>query len=728
MKRSSKISLSALLFAFVLGGAAFAISQTKKATEVEATHSNPVIYHQGGVEANGDTNQSFSYDLTDGGTWGNFNISTAGNTTTFTVSEKSANQKFHYYSATIRVPVTVPAYSYSTFDFNFTATSTLNGSGGEPDHAIEVYFLGANNGGFSNSDTFTYNKDDYTTASARALFRAGKCAYGSVNGNGSKTNIKIENKTSSQVSSWFIYFHVAGYVESSKNNHTLSASCAATITETSTNFVCYTSEGGYYDDLAYAVAASYSYNGMTITMLRDVTETYTLFGKRPFTLNMNGHSIAFSPANAAGAFFYFREETAGADGNYAISIIGNGTISGSATDSLFVLGDANADYRHYNFRFIFGSGVTVNATGGRAITVHPNASVDVQDGATVRASQNNAIRVLGTGKASIGGTVISTKTHAVYVDSATGSKIGLYGEPTITPASSSYAGIYVDGSTSAATIWAHHGENATIFRGGSKIYIQYSGNVSNGATIVSEIDNTDYSRNNALNYIELKHATLKLGLSGLTTLIATPITYTISFFPGAGTGSMSYVTRDINTAYTIPTATFTAPAYQTFWKWNTNSDGSGTTYYAGNSYTVTANLMLYAFYHQTDENIYDEFRLEYLHMTTYTVESGYCLDGDSHHYFQTASDYFADHMSKAQRLYFYANYTAEWTRFEAWAAANHKTIVLDGEGNYSVETKGALATFKMDNHVNMILIVSGLALIGAGALAYMLIRKKKSVK
>lgn len=49
--------------------------------------------------------------------------------------------------------------------------------------------------------------------------------------------------------------------------------------------------------------------------------------------------------------------------------------------------------------------------------------------------------------------------------------------------------------------------------------------------------------------------------------------------------------------------------------------------------------------------------------------------------------------------------------------------------NYvTVETEGALATFKMDTPVNMILVVSGLALIGAGALAYMLIRKKKSVK
>jgi hypothetical protein len=118
----------------------------------------------------------------------------------------------------------------------------------------------------------------------------------------------------------------------------------------------------------------------------------------------------------------------------------------------------------------------------------------------------------------------------------------------------------------------------------------------------------------------------------------------------------------------------------------------------------------------------------YLHIGDYTEELGYCLDGDSHHYFQTASDYFADHMTGAQRLTFRSSYVSAWNRFEKWAAANHKVIVLDGEGNYSLDVAHALLASPMDAGQNMIIVISAIALVGVGALAYMLIRKKKSVK
>ena len=729
MKHFAKFGLFSLALSLVLGSGIAAFATHKKAAQVQATHAAPSFMYYGGQEFSDDTNSALSYDLNNTPSWGTWNLTGNASTSTFTFSETGNKQKFHYYAATIRVSVTLPAYSHSQFTFNFSASSTCSGSRGEPDHGLEVYFIGANSGGYpSISDKFSYNKDDYTTKSTNALFRVGARGHTTANGS-SSTQIDVSNTGPSQDTGRIIYFHVAGYIESSNYDHTLSASLTTTITENNITYACYNATyGTYHDTLSGAVAGTYSKeSGGTIRMLKNYTEASLCIIQKSLTIDLQGYTLTFSPASAQAVFFLIRGFN-GAVNNCYFSITGNGTVTGAANDALIIVGDGKgSSYDGNSYKCVIGNGTTVNATGGSAISVQNNATLDAQAGSTLR-STINTVRVNGNGKASFAGTVTSSGRNAVYCDSAACGSVGLYGTPVLTPASSSYASIYVDGTPAAAKIYGTDIGGSTMYRGGTQITIEFSGSVTSGTTIVYGIQDNNAARGYAADYLKLKHSTLKLGFSGSTSMIATPITYTISFNAGEGTGSMSNVTRNINTSYTIPTATFTAPNFKTFHHWNTKANGTGITYNVGDTYTVTANLALYAFYYQTDENIYDEFRLEYLHMTTYTVESGYCLDGDSHHYFQTASGYFADHMSKAQRLYFRTNYTAEWTRFEAWASANHKTVVLDEEGNYSVETKGALTAFKMDTPVNMILIVSSLALLGAGALAYMLIRKKKSVK
>lgn len=72
---------------------------------------------------------------------------------------------------------------------------------------------------------------------------------------------------------------------------------------------------------------------------------------------------------------------------------------------------------------------------------------------------------------------------------------------------------------------------------------------------------------------------------------ATAKAYTITFYANGGSGRMSSLTG--GTTYTMPSCQFTREGY-TFSRWNTNSRGTGTSYYAGRSYTFSANTPLYA--------------------------------------------------------------------------------------------------------------------------------------
>ena len=76
----------------------------------------------------------------------------------------------------------------------------------------------------------------------------------------------------------------------------------------------------------------------------------------------------------------------------------------------------------------------------------------------------------------------------------------------------------------------------------------------------------------------------------------TRITYTISYRPNGGTGSNYSQTKNYGSSVSIlsySTCGFSRTGY-TFSRWNTNSSGTGTNYYAGNSYSTNANLTLYA--------------------------------------------------------------------------------------------------------------------------------------
>ena len=74
-----------------------------------------------------------------------------------------------------------------------------------------------------------------------------------------------------------------------------------------------------------------------------------------------------------------------------------------------------------------------------------------------------------------------------------------------------------------------------------------------------------------------------------------PSTYTVTYDPNGGTGTMTDNTNYASgTTVTVLANLFTAPDGMDFNGWNTEADGSGTYYDAGSTFTITANTTLYA--------------------------------------------------------------------------------------------------------------------------------------
>lgn len=73
-----------------------------------------------------------------------------------------------------------------------------------------------------------------------------------------------------------------------------------------------------------------------------------------------------------------------------------------------------------------------------------------------------------------------------------------------------------------------------------------------------------------------------------------PTTYTVNFDANGGSGSVSSQTAYSGSSITLPGAAGLTYTGYIFVSWNTAPNGSGTSYNAGSSYTVSANATLYA--------------------------------------------------------------------------------------------------------------------------------------
>ncbi len=135
-----------------------------------------------------------------------------------------------------------------------------------------------------------------------------------------------------------------------------------------------------------------------------------------------------------------------------------------------------------------------------------------------------------------------------------------------------------------------------------------STNMSNASNIKLKVGSTSYSVGSNINIGANNKLTVLNGSTELFSVTAankatfalfsgdmtgTTASYTVSYNSNGGSGSMSSVTVDSGESITVGECTFTNEGY-TFDSWNTASDGSGTSFDAGDSLTVSNNITLYA--------------------------------------------------------------------------------------------------------------------------------------
>lgn len=747
MHKSCKFILAAFTLSLCFGNGALLLNKEKNVQKADAAIDAMTIDEGKYLQYSSDPSSTsfYRYQQNSGNYISNtFGISqslvtNSASSYTYTLEIGSSYDGFYYFTTIMHITLTQAAYSHGNYNVTFIATSN-NSCTKQSDHALEVFAL--NNyygvGSFPSQTTFgslVYNQDDYSTASSDALFRAsgrgGGIAY--QNNTSNPKSYEVENKYNDD-QPYFLYFVISGYREQSSGNDGYTATVNIQISQT-TNIgygVYNSSESRYHDTLSgaldYINNSASNRTSHTLLLLKDLSETAA--GKEMKTgviLDLQGHNFTYTGA-ATSAYMIIRQAN-GLKGSREFKFLstgGNGKISGNFNDSVLLLG---GEYGTYGVNTYIGPGVTIeNTGGGKAIASHQSSKLEIAQGATLISNNSFGLylNISLQSLTEIAGTIISRSTYALQIQSVTDSGyINLGGSAVSLQSYGSLASIYSNCTPTEAKIVASctvANVTTAYTASADPISITFASTPSNGTAIIYSLNANALANFSVTNEANKYH--LEYNSSSSYAYFAIN-KYNVSFNANGGTGSMSVRSIEHGTAFVLPANSFTAPSYRTFLKWNTKADGSGTSKNVDETYTITFDIIFYAIWYQTDANIYNEFRLEYLKMESYNQDLGYCLDGDSHHYFLDASNYFQTHMSSAQRLYFAQNYSDEWARFNAWAAANGKTIELDVSGEYILRSAKILPA-TLDEGINIAyIIVIGAFALSLSILPVLLKRKHK---
>lgn len=158
---------------------------------------------------------------------------------------------------------------------------------------------------------------------------------------------------------------------------------------------------------------------------------------------------------------------------------------------------------------------------------------------------------------------------------------------------------YVGFSKVSLTITYTPKYTVSLSKGAGISSISGAGSYASGSSVtVTATASTGYNfskwtNNNGTSISTNSSYTFTISDNVSLTANATKKTYTISYNANGGSGAPSSQTKTYGTALTLSSTKPTRTGY-TFKNWNTKSDGSGTTYAAGASYTSNAAATLYA--------------------------------------------------------------------------------------------------------------------------------------
>ena len=752
------LGFTSLALALSAASGALLLKGGKKAEQAEAVnYVNNVWY----VFANDSTCSSTKYyqrsgsDLTSLG-WNTMTTTDTGGFTIpgssqggYTLAESSANKNYNYcYRPFFIYPyeqgeIGINPLTRYTISITFTLSMTKSATGGGAYAFAELFLLGNSNSTTNQPVPSLVNNafDTNQSRSSDVSINYNNCTDS--NDSIGIYNNRADNQQTATITRSITFDNAAanygvsryqlglfvGCNYASSYNHTVSATVTAQINSvTKTNIVATTPTGNYttFQD-AYNGASA----GQTITLVRNtslgVADNFTI--SKNLTLNLNGKTL--SAYNASSCLTVAS--------NYTLNINGGG---GAVVKQYNVSSDqpligvnnsATLNLNNVSVNKMYGPSAAISMGNGSSLTANNTTSISVDsdyttayaikvngtctlNGATVSSTKASAVYLDGNATFSAtGGSISSTTSYAIecYNDSTRTRLINLSGSLTLSSVSNRAhiclpAGsgtVYANGLTKAVTIdiVGYPTNNACIVQNDNNSKVSIRSNPAAGHSYVRE-DNNIYYRLNQ---------------------------YTIRFYPNNGASGSYVQTKDYGSSYTLPNALgigagFAAPTYYTFQKWNTAHDGSGQSYNAGTSVTITSDLVLYAIWYQSDTNKYDEFRTEYLKMESYTTEKGYCKD-ETHHYYADAKDYFFNNMTKNQRTFFANNYTDEMNRLKAWARANGEEIVYQ-TGDYVVNQNNARNVIANKDHSNpYTVIIIAVTTSSVLCLGLIILKKRKHI-
>ena len=664
----------------------------------------------------------------------------------YTMEESSANSQFIYSTVVVRLSVTVQPWEHTRVRILFNPIKTVMTDGGNADHAVElaaddtlhnVYNTAPN---FSN---FVYNQEDYTTKSTGddVLARTGRRAAGE-NATACEYSWYIQNNNQTANTYW-IYFAVSGYVESTKQTpHTTTQSVrfGVNIRETG-QYACriaYNNTEYYFDTLKacinYINTLPSTTSKYSIVMLRNSTESSGgIIVKRNIYINLNGYTLTKGDAGSATYAFFLAREQNGLDQNITIELhhgdsagTSNSTITGPCNDAVFLLGD---DGDQYTVTLKVYSNVIIHntASGGRSVVVHQSGILYAYQGSELKA--NTTVAGLTVyGKAYLSGNITVPNGDSIFVQNSEKNSSGttvvpslyLYYNPTITHGSSKHTISIAGGGPSTVNLYASDGTSQYLSNSASNISILYlTTPTTSGVTIVREVNSQVVANKFSIAGLS---STLLLGYNSSTKILSTVNARTVNFNANGGSGTISSRTVQQGSTISLPTCTFTAPAYYHFGYWCLNYNGSGTHYNENATYTVNGNVTFYAIWEQTTYEKVEQFIDTYMHMDE--NNNGQCVT-----LFEPAKNAFNVLDVDARDMFAVSGTVTKIknarARLNAWAA--YHGFALDGNNQYVQQNAGANRTLGADtnNSVAAIIAVSA-TIITISLLGFFLTKKKYS--
>ena len=753
MKKIFGVLFASLAMAVSAVCGVMAFKAEKKAEPAEAVnYVNNVWY----VFANDSTCSSTRYyqrsgsDLTSLG-WSTMTTTDTGGFTIpgstqggYTLTESSANKYYNYcYRPFFFYPyeqdqIGIQPLTRYTISVTFTLSMTKDADGGGAYAFAELFLLGNSNSTTNQpvpslvNNAFDTNQSrgssvsiNYNNASdsSSSIGIFNDRANNNQTVNITKT-ITFDNAAANYGVSRYQLGLFVGCNYASNYNHTVSATVTAQINSvTKTNIVATTPTANFttFQDAYNSVST-----GGTITLVRNtslgIADNFTI--SKSITLNLNGKTLSAYNASSCLSVASSQTLTINGGGGYVVK-----QYNASSDQPLIGLSSgATLNLNNVTVSKMYGPSAAIQMSSGSMLNANNTTSITI-DSDYVSAY---AINAMGTCTLN-GSSVQSTKASAIYLNgnctltatggsirSTTSYAIECYTDTTKTRIMNLSGSLTLSGSSGRGHIGIP-ANCGTVYANGltKSVTIDIIGYPTNNTCIVQNDNNSKvsirtapaaghtYSREDNNIYYRLNQ-------------------YTVRFYANNGTSDTFAQTKDYASSYSLPNALglgFDAPTYYTFQKWNTQPNGSGSSYNAGTSVTITEDLFLYAIWYQSDSNKYDEFRLEYLKMESYTSELGYCSDS-THHYYDDAKDYFCNNMTKNQRTFFANNYTDEMARLRAWAIANGEEIVYQS-GDYVVNQSAMRTSIVEDNNISIITMIA----VGASSLVCLgliVLKKKRS--